>query len=180
MKIIWQIIKGQIFKSILYRLSESDLRQRSAVPAFVEKLEFYLTPYLEALPKAVNFVFIKLAIAIVMLSSFFALFSESLRQIDVLGTLAPSAYLVGYLTLFLVSIGAFWLVKAPGIEQKSAGEKEQIREGSLPGGSPMPEPGLGGLDDYSNVKPLRSGSAFSAAGILLKELRAERERFSHH
>lgn len=171
LKTAWEIIKSRLFEAVLARLSEARIQQRQAAPAFFEKLEAYVEPYARAFPKAVTFVVWKLALAIVMLSSFFTLFSEALRQIDTLGGLVPGAYLVGYTVLFLASSAAFWLIKPPRVERVVAAERAIMQA------EPMQAEGPEGLRDFDNVEQLRRPTPLSASEVLLNELRAERARF---
>lgn len=199
MKTAWEVLKGQAFKTVLAHLSEANIKQRAAAPAFFEKLETYAEPYAKAFPKAVNFVVLKTAFALVMMSSFFALFSESLRQIDMLGGLVPGAYLIGYFCLFVISVAAFWLVKPPRVVRPTAAEraalygddtyaeeedplsrtsrKAHIPASAMPGAAPFQNPGADGIQEFSNVEILKRPNPLSAAEIFLNELRAERARF---
>lgn len=188
MRTAWDVMKSQIFKAVLSRLSEANVHQRAAAPVFFEKLEAYLEPWARAFPKAVNFVVLKVALALVMLSSFFALFSEALRQIDMLGGLVPGAYLIGYACLFALSLGGFLLVKAPKVERPVAAERMAMygegpidrpadRADALRPEPPFQAESPEGLRDFSNVEALRRPTPLSAAEVLLNELRAERARF---
>ena len=185
MRTAWDVIKSQVFKAVLARLSEANIHQRAAAPAFFEKLEDYLEPYARAFPKAVNFVVLKVALALIALSSFFTLFSEALRQADMLGGLVPGAYLIGYLTLFTLSCLGFWLVKPPRVQKVAAiersimfGERPVDRPAAaMPGAAPFQGESPEGLRDFSNVETLRRPTPLSASEVLLNELRAERARF---
>lgn len=192
MRTAWDVIKSQVFKTVLARLSETNVHQRAAAPVFFEKLETYLEPWARAFPKAVNFAVLKVALAIVMLASFFALFSEALRQIDMLGGLVPGAYLIGYAALFALSVAGFFLVKPPRVERVVAAERaEMFGEGPIdrpadraeglqagPAMSAFQSESPEGLRDFSNVEALRRPTPLSAAEYLLNELRAERARFA--
>jgi len=87
-----EALKSQVFKAILSKLSSANMQQQAAAPVFLEKLESYAQPYVKAFPKAVNFVLAKGAFSLVFTASFFALFSEALRQLDQFGSITPSAY----------------------------------------------------------------------------------------
>lgn len=177
-----EAIKGQVFKVILAKLSESDIRQRDAAPVILEKLERYAEPYVKALPKAMNFVIAKTAFALVFFVSFFAFFAEMLRQMDQLGGVMPTAYLIGFVTLFVLSLGGFFLVKAPVIEKTVHATVEPPAERtaytpsfSASAKSTMEDPAL--PPDYTNVEQLHRPTPLSGAEFLLNELRAERASF---
>ncbi len=175
-----EAVKGQLFKAILAKLSSANMQQQAAAPVFFEKLESYVEPYVKAFPKAVNFVIAKGSFALVFMVSFFAFFSEALRQFDQLGALAPSAYLIGYFTLFALSLTGFFLVKAPEVEKRQQldltdSERVYTPEPSASAKSTMSDASL--PIDYSNVEQLRRPTSLSAAETLLNELRSERASF---
>jgi hypothetical protein len=198
MRTAWELLKSQALKGILARLSEANIKQRDAAPAFFEKLETLAEPYAKAFPLALNFVLLKIAFALVMMISFFALFSEALRQIDLLGGLAPGAYLIGYILLFVSSAAAFWLLKPPRVHRAASLEQadfhgydlfaEGARDASavqtpasaMAGAAPFQNPGADDIREFSNVEKLRRPTPLSASEIFLNELRDERALFLGH
>lgn len=165
-------IKGQIFKAVLAKLSSSNLRQESAAPVLLERLEELAEPYAKAFPKAVSYVIAKVALAFVILPSFFAFFSEGLRQIDLLGRLAPSAYLIGYFVIFACAMLSFFMIKPPKVERHAYTQRREFSPAYTSPAStdeaPLPK-------DFENVEQIRR--PLSASELLLAELRAERASF---
>jgi|GEM_PF-3973711 len=174
MKIAMDTIRGQLYKALLARLSESDIRQRDAAPVIFEKLERYAEPYLKAVPRAMNYMAAKCAFSFVSFVSFFAFFAEVLRQIDQAGRILPSAYLAGFLSLFLCSLGGFFLVRPPTLERFIITPSVTPTVGAVypPGEEPAKMP-----REYTNVEQLRQPAATSGIDFLLDELRAERASF---
>jgi len=170
MRAAFESIKGQIFKAILAKLNSASIPQETSENAFFEKIENLATPYLNAFPKAVTFVIAKTGFSLVLVVSFFAAFSEALRQIDLSSRITPSAYLLGYITLFLFSAVGYFFIKAPTIENP------QVRRTGSTAVISMDDQAL--PIDYSNVEQFRKKpSPQSGTEIFLNELKAERESF---
>lgn len=175
-------IKAQIFQVILRLLSSANLRQESAAPVIFEKFESYAEPYVRAVPKFLTFALVKTCLMFTFLPAFLLFFSEVLRQIDSVGSLYASAYLVGFFALTAITGLGFILVRAPTLERKTAIElvtepplaKETARD-TVSAASTMEDPSLPA--NFSNVEHLRRPTPLSATEVFLNELRAERASF---
>jgi hypothetical protein len=175
MRTALEAIKGQVFKAVLSRLSQANQQQQAAAPVFFEKIEVLVEPYFRAFPKMVSFAITKVALAFVFVYSFFALFTEALRQIDAQGSLAPSAYLIGFFALLALSAVGFLLVKAPLIERREALIPFSPSASTGSTDNTMDDQSL--PPDYSNVEHFPRPTPLSGAEVLLNELRAERASF---